>query len=246
MTGTPGSVRREAVQGLWLGSRLSMMERLSIASFLANGHDYHLYVYDDVSDVPRGVRLQDARDILPPDWKFRDDRGTWGAFSDCFRFKLLLDKGGWWVDADMVCLRPFDFEDECVFLTEPDLTVGTAVIRTPPASEAMARAWDTCRQVDRLHVPWATVGPKLLISVVQALGLTGRAVDSRVFCPFDWSEWQQALDPGIVWQFTPATRAVHLWNSMWALAGKDKDAVYPPGCLYETLKQRYLGMAATD
>ncbi len=44
------------------------------------------------------------------------------------------------------------------------------------------------------------------------------------------------------WRFDPATHAVHLWNSMWALAGKDKDAVYPPECLYETLKRRYLGM----
>ena len=85
----------------------------------------------------------------------------------------------------MVCLRPFDFEEECVFLTEPDLTVGTAVIRTPPANPAMARAWETCRQVDRLNVPWATVGPKLFIRVVQELGLIGSAVEPGVFCPFD-------------------------------------------------------------
>ena len=32
----------KVVQGLWIGDRLSVMERLSIASFLRNGHQYHL------------------------------------------------------------------------------------------------------------------------------------------------------------------------------------------------------------
>jgi hypothetical protein len=31
------------------------MERLSIASFLANGHPYHLFVYNDVRHIPAGV-----------------------------------------------------------------------------------------------------------------------------------------------------------------------------------------------
>ena len=39
---------KQIIQGLWIGSELSMMEQLSIASFLKNGHDYHLYVYGDV------------------------------------------------------------------------------------------------------------------------------------------------------------------------------------------------------
>ena len=42
------------IQGLWIGSELSMLERLSIASFLDNGHDYHLYTYGDVRGIPDG------------------------------------------------------------------------------------------------------------------------------------------------------------------------------------------------
>ena len=34
------------VQGLWIGDKLSLMEQLSIQSFLKNQHDYYLYVYN--------------------------------------------------------------------------------------------------------------------------------------------------------------------------------------------------------
>ena len=48
------------VQGLWIGSELSAMERMSINSFLMNGHEYHLYVYDEVKQVPDGAVIKTA------------------------------------------------------------------------------------------------------------------------------------------------------------------------------------------
>ena len=237
----PSHVERTAIiQGLWVGPSLSLMEQLSIASFLANGHQYHLYVYDDVKDVPSGTRLEDASTILPHDWMFLDSRETFAAFSDMFRYKLLLEKGGWWVDTDMVCVRPFEFDRDCVFSTEPDSTIGSAVIRVPPGSQAMSRAWASCVDRDRTSVAWGSIGPRLLIQIVRDLGLEALAVEPEVFFPFDWGDWQKALDPTVVWQFAPTTRSVHLWSSMWDLAKWNKDATYPDGCLYETLKRRYL------
>ena len=50
----------ERPSGLWVGDTLSTMERLSIASFLAQGYEYHLYVYQTVSNVPRGTILKAA------------------------------------------------------------------------------------------------------------------------------------------------------------------------------------------
>ncbi len=41
------------------------MERLSLASFLANGHPYHLYVYDNVKHIPAGAIVEDANAFLP-------------------------------------------------------------------------------------------------------------------------------------------------------------------------------------
>ena len=36
------------------------MERLSLASFLANGHPYHLFVYNDVKHIPAGVIVEEG------------------------------------------------------------------------------------------------------------------------------------------------------------------------------------------
>jgi hypothetical protein len=101
------------IQSLWIGERLSTIERLSIQSFLTNGHEYHLYVYSDVGEVPSGVVLKDASSIIPRDGIFTT-RGSLSIFSDWFRNELLFARGGYWVDLDVVCLRPLHFEEPIV------------------------------------------------------------------------------------------------------------------------------------
>src|SRR4051794_17882417 len=87
---------REPVQSLWIGPELSVMEQLSIRSFLANGHPFHLYVYSDVRGIPDGADVRDAREILPESMIFQySEYKTVAGFANYFRYKLLLDRGGW-------------------------------------------------------------------------------------------------------------------------------------------------------
>ena len=110
----------DVIQGLWIGDHLSTMEQLSIASFLDHGHEYHLYVYQPVSNVPTGTSVKDAYEILPESMIFQYRKHpSYAGFANFFRYKLLLDVGGWWVDTDTVCLRPFDFASDYVFSSEP-------------------------------------------------------------------------------------------------------------------------------
>ena len=105
------------VQGLWVGGRLSALERLCIRSFCAHGHEFHLYHYDDLQNVPRidDLRLINAEEILPRAAIFRHKGGTLAFFADHFRWTLLHKRGGWWVDMDTICVRPFDFPADIVF-----------------------------------------------------------------------------------------------------------------------------------
>ncbi|MGI9297604.1 MAG: hypothetical protein ACR2QC_06880 [Gammaproteobacteria bacterium] len=46
----------KVINGLWIspdGKPLSNMERLCIYSFCANGHDFHLWAYGDLPNVPK-------------------------------------------------------------------------------------------------------------------------------------------------------------------------------------------------
>src|SRR5258707_1370507 len=103
----------DIVQSLWVGDRLSVMEQLCIASFLRNGHSFHLYVYQETAGIPEGTVVLDGTKILPASRIFTyREHNTYAGFANFFRYKLLLEKGGWFVDADTICLKPFDFRKE--------------------------------------------------------------------------------------------------------------------------------------
>lgn len=232
----------DAIQSLWIGPALSAMERLSLASFVANGHRVHLYSYEPVGGVPDGVELRDANTILPRSRIFRyADHDTVSGFSNFFRYKLLLDRGGWWVDTDVVCLKPFDFEGEHVFASEISKeapVVTSCVIRAPAGSPAMRRAWDICDASDPDSLRWGETGPRLCGDVVRELALDSCVQPPPVFCPIPYHRWRDVLDP----EATPSidgAHAIHLWNELWRRSGASKDGPYDSRCLYALLQRRF-------
>src|SRR5258708_21072872 len=131
-----------AVQSLWIGDRLSAMEKLAIKSFLCQGQAFHLYVYQQPESIPEGTTVRDANEILPAASIFKySGHESYAGFSDYFRFKLLLERGGWWVDTDVVCLKPFRFPSEYVFASEiaaGQQHTATCVTKPPPGSPIIA------------------------------------------------------------------------------------------------------------
>jgi len=238
------------VQSLWIGNRLSIMERLVIRSFLANGHEFHLYAYEEIAEVPAGTQLLDAAQILPAAHIFRySGNGSLAGFANFFRYKLLLEKGGWWVDMDTVCLRPFSFEAPYVISSEiskGEAVIDIAALKSPPGSPLAEYAWNVCRSKDPKALRWGETGPRLLAEAVQHSGLTQYVLPPETFCPVAWSDWKSVLAAESAPVFGPATHAIHLWHELWRDAGQDKDAAYPPGCLYESLKARYPGLSNTN
>lgn len=235
----------KTIQGLWIGPELSLMEQLSISSFLQNGHDYHLYVYDDVKNVPAGTVVRNANEILPAARIFQyKDRPSYAGFSNFFRYKLLLERGGWWADSDTICLKTFEFPDEYVFSSEINHrgveVINSGIMKVPAGSSIMSFAWKICEAKDSSRLEWGEIGPRLMARAVRKFSLKRYKKDSRVFCPVDYEEWQTVLQPGVCWAFDDRTFAIHLWNEMWRLAGQDKNARYHERCLYERLKRTYL------
>src|SRR5437763_16269280 len=159
------NVGNRIIQGLWIGPKLSIMEQLSIASFLQNGHDYHLYIYNELPNVPKGAVIRDASEILPASAIFQyKDRPSYAGFSNFFRYKLLLERGGWWADSDVVCLRPFDFPDEYVFGSElthqGDEVPNVGFVKAPAGSAAMAVACEESLGKDRTNDAWGERVPR--------------------------------------------------------------------------------------
>lgn len=244
---------REPVQMLWIGSRLTTLERLSIASFLANGHPVHLFAYGPIDGVPKGATLLDAREIYPESAIFTYGDG-WGqgspaAFANLFRYKVLAERGGAWSDTDMVCVRPLEF------LAAMPLAIASQ--RMPPTPgepnparfnpcflkgerghPAIGECFERCAARQPGELKWGETGPDLATEVFVNRALGSAVVHPDVFCPLDfWRVREFAMGPF----GAPAnTHCVHLWNEMWRHHGMDKDAAYPANSAYEALKRRYL------
>jgi hypothetical protein len=216
------------------------MERLSIESFLRLGHQVHLYTYGPVEGVPPDTVVREGREILPEEriFVYREHQ-SYSGFSNFFRYKLLLERGGWWVDTDVVALAPFALEGSHVFASELSKGVQyvtSAVIKAPRGSEAMARAWEVCAAKDPGQLRWGETGPALLAAVVEGLSLQACVQPPQVFCPIGYSDWRRVLDADPP-DLPPESVAVHLWNEMWRRDGRDKDAPAAPRSLYERLKR---------
>ena len=240
--GTPG-----IIQSLWVGGRLSNMEKLSIASYLHYGEKFHLYTYGPVEGVPEGVVIKDANEIVPQSdiSKFQN----MANFSDWFRYNLLFKKGNWWVDIDTVLLRPFDFKDEHIFVNQyadrghKDQVNGD-YIKAPAGSEIMKWLIDSCWRKDWKRVAWSDIGPNLVTEAVQHFNIT--PLNANV----SFNPWSRACVEGET-RVNETAYAIHLvrnnWKGRWD-TGKplDLDATYPPTCLYEQLKSTYIPTLNAD
>jgi mannosyltransferase OCH1-like enzyme len=233
------------IQGLWIGPELSALEQLSLASFLQNGHEYHLYVYDEPKNIPAGTVVRDANEILPSSSIFQYNQyASYAGFANFFRYKLLLERGGWWVDADTICLKQFDFSEEHLFSTEMCNgmeVVNCGVIKAPKGSPAMAFAWEVCQTKNPEQLVWGETGPRLMGEAVRKHSLEKYSKPHQVFCPIGYADWHKVLEPGMDTLLDGETYAIHLWNEMWRKIGQDKNASYDERCLFERLKRKYLG-----
>ncbi len=154
----------KTVNGLWIGSHLSKVELLTIRSFLYHGHDFHLWVYDEIdTKLPDGTTLRNAEEIIPREKvfsyenknQFGHGKGSFAGFSDIFRYKLMHDHGGWWVDMDVCCLKPLQFKEDYVFRNHHQLLAVGNIMKCPQGSEMMKHCYEeTIQKVNSSNTDW--------------------------------------------------------------------------------------------
>jgi hypothetical protein len=252
----------------WHGPALSRLERLCMASFVANGHTVLLHAYEPPANVPDGVTIADAAKVLPRERLFSHAQsGSFAIFADGFRYRLLLEHGGLWVDTDMVCLRPFEFDSSEVFAWQDERVINNAVLGLPKGHRLAQWMSDICEQPDRAlpydsvkqrrrklvrrwlprnshrHVPWGETGPIGMTAAAHHLHCTGAALPFWHFYPIHYMNWHTVFDSSL--RDNPhliaGSHGLHLWNEMARRSpGFDKNGRFPPDSLFERLCARYL------
>lgn len=236
------------ISGFWLGPALTNIQKLCVRSFQDNGHQFDLYTYIPVAGVPSGVHLRDASEIVK--WKERERFQNDANFSDYFRSNLTALYGGWYVDMDIVCLQPFDFPQERVFVSEwqfggpaPQTTtplVNGCIIKIPAGDPMTAAILERISQLDTKTCGWIDVGPKQYRWGVDHFNYRDSIQHPDVF---------DGLWPDRLWEFVnseqpfflpEAAKAIHLRTSYWKPGTvMNPNGKFSPGSMFEILKRRH-------
>lgn len=161
------------VNSLWIGKGFSLLEKLTMKSFIDHGYDFHLWVYSKelAKLCPAGVKVCDANQIITSDRIFTYEgggdcrRGSLGGFSDLFRYYLLLSVDGIYVDMDVTCLSPFVIEGDYGFRPHSNVTAVANILKAPKNSDFLKRCIElTENHIDKHNTNW--VKPVQLFSDV--------------------------------------------------------------------------------
>ncbi len=229
------------IQSFWFGGQLSTMERLCIESYIQNGHEFHLYTYNEIEQVPPKAILKNANEIIPDKMLFRDNRNGIASFSDWFRYKLLFLKGGIWTDMDMICLKPIDFEEEFCFSSErleKGEVVNIGFIKATAQADFLKDILNIIEHSGFANIAWGSFGPKLFNSILRNFESEEFIKSPQVFCSINWFEMYKLITHQNI-LFSEETYCIHLWNEVWRLGCLSKDATYHPESIYEKLKVKY-------
>lgn len=255
------------IQSLWIGGNLSKVERLCIQSFLDHGHEFHLYAYEDIGNVPKGATILDARSIMPEESIFRYKEG-WGkgsvsGFADVFRLLMVQKNGGWWVDMDIICLKTFDFKPETIFCTSTEGEYGSipnnCVFKLPKDSLFIESCLADIRKIDLNTMSFGKAGPFLFQKKIKELNLQEHAMSYEHFNPISWKNVGELIlgkmsrkdkikeilrplikpDTMVGRKITSNSYTLHLWNEVWNTKGFDKNETYHKDSLLEKLKRKH-------
>ena len=235
------------INGLWIGPELSPLERACIQSFLAKGHRFNLYVYDDVANVPSGCTLEDAAAIIDRTQVFTHQRGpgqgSLAGFSDLFRYKLLYERGGWWSDLDVFCLRESLPALPVVIGRQDSRLINGALLHFPRGHASMDEAYREC--VAKGHsIDWAEIGPELLTRFVAEQKISTTVLPASELYPLHFTQFWAVFDPRRTAHAADTIRdstCLHLWNEMIRRHGIDKNVLPPEGCLLRNLYEWTIG-----
>ncbi|WP_406870546.1 hypothetical protein ABEB22_13335 [Thioclava sp. 'Guangxiensis'] len=229
------------VAALWIGGKMSFLEVLCLKSFVDAGQHITLYSYEPIPNVPEGVAIADANEILSSEQFLRHGRTNSPALhSDRFRYHLLAKNDHMiWADTDAYCVKPFTSPTGHFFAWESKEGVNGGVLGLPQDSEALGRlieftndeyaipTWygdDYTRELlearergEPVHAgdqPWGVWGPHGLTHFLKETGEIKYALPQAALYPIDYKYRAKMTQPGYDWQkhVTDETYSIHFYG----------------------------------
>lgn len=161
---------------LWISdnddNNLSQLAHLSLKSFLLCNYDVILYTYNNIGNVPNGVCIRDANEILDKSkiFRYKDGFKTYSGFANLFRYKRLYEYGGTWLDLDVLLIKRLSNEDIIICSqTQEDIysSPNNAMLRFP-AKDPLIKTMLDYSEKRGSDVNHAETGPLLVKKLLDA------------------------------------------------------------------------------
>jgi hypothetical protein len=154
---------------------------------------------------------------------------------------LLFDRGGWWFDTDVVCLRRVDITEPYCFAREDDTGINNALLRAPKHSPLMKTLYERAL-ASGTNLKFGATGPTLLTSCVAGSEFERYVLPRETMYPLHYDDARMAFaeDPDdVYWDQLAGAYTVHLWNELLKHEGIDKSATFPATSMFTRLCHRY-------
>ena len=197
-------------------------------SFIAGGQKVDLYTYDAI-DVPEGVQLRCADEVISRDAIFRT-LDSWSPFSNLFRYSLLHKLGGWWIDSDVYYNHKIIPKADFIFAEQEKGVVNTGQLKFPKGHPVLFDAIGRFQKFDTAKIRWSETGPLLLTATLRDHRLDKKGVPTETLYPIHWLETYKFWFPEFAYYIEHRTRRspfIHLWTSRFARFGIDVDRERP-------------------
>ena len=190
---------------------LPQFQKNCLKSFIKHGHKLTLFSYNKLVDVPEGVELIDANEIIDfSEFYINVNSDSVANFSDVFRIKLLYklrDRNVVWTDADNICLSNKLFSKDYWFFSENNRIINGCLkfgsrfrhviekLNDLVDNPTKSFEWDNdvlsnwkshlknfkTVKEQRINAPWKFFGSELYTNVGKHFGFDKDPIDFRTF-----------------------------------------------------------------
>lgn len=259
--------QKYTIAALWMEGPLSYLEQLCMKSFVDAGHETVLYHYGPLQNVPDGIELADANEILPQTNFLQHERtGSPALHSDLFRYKMLKKmRNTIWADTDAYCMKPFETPNGHFYGWESKHHINGGVLGLPHDSDTLNALLDFTSDefaipsyygpeyeaeliakrdagepVHASEQPWGVWGPHAVTHFLHVTGEARFALPQEGLYPFTFKDRRFMLKRNFDTSpyITENTYSVHLYGRrMRARLADDGGVPHPKTLIGQLLKK---------
>lgn len=234
----------ETVRTFWHGDSMGPYQLMCLRSFVDSGHRVEVFSYNLDLRLPDWIEVRSAELIIGRERILRplSENGPVAIHANLFRYAMLHQLGGWWIDPDVLLLTP-DLPQGEVFFAGPDIfdRVPLGALKFPAGHPLLVDAIDAAESHGNSFEDWEKSGSELLTGLIGKYGFD----DFRrreTLGPLSWFEVPTLFDPAYAGELNRKCNGFcffQIHDEVWRRAGVPHNLAPPEGSFLASLLAKH-------